>query len=582
MPDHQSIYTLKIGGQAGQGIKSAGKTFARFASRSGYNVFTHVEYPSIIRGGHNVMQINVGTGHVTAAQDKTDFLIALNQDTIHQHAAQINAQSSILYDGEDQYDLSIVDQQAQKYALPLSQLAKEAGGKDLLINTVALGAVVGLCGGDLEVMLDLIKDEYGDKGAEILAADQKAATLGYNYMTEHFKTDLNQNLKPIPQARPAPHLVVNGNEAAALGAIAAGVQYVAIYPMSPISNILHVLTAHKEKYGYIYKQPEDEIAAISMAIGAAHAGARAMTATSGGGFCLMAESYGLAGMAEIPLVIIEGMRGSPGTGVPTWSEQGDLRLALHAHQGDFPRIVLTPGDPAETFHMTMQAFNLAEKYQTTVVVLIDKNVCECDQNFPFFDIDDYAVDRGQFTMETVDDYQRYAHAADGISLRSTPGSGNFFIANSDEHDPYGYSTEEIAERNAQMEKRMQKLTTCAKEDMESPVLYGPDDADLTLISWGSNKGAILQAIAEYPNVNYLHNVWINPLPVDEISTVLDKAKKVVGIESNISGQFMGWIREKTGYHIDDQLLKYDGRPFYPSEIKARIESTLKVKGGKSR
>ncbi len=371
-----------------------------------------------------------------------------------------------------------------------------------------------------------------------------------------------------------PRMVISGNEAVALGAIAGGVQFAAIYPMSPVSNILHVLAEHQEAYGYVYKQPEDEISAINMAIGAAFAGARSLTATSGGGFCLMTEGYGLAGITETPVVIVEGMRGGPATGLATWSGQGDLRFVLHAHQDDFPRIVLAPGDAKEAFYLTMEALNLADKYQTTVVVLIDKNLCENDQSFPFFDVKDFKVDRGKFTTDFSEDYKRYALEEDGVSLRSIPGSGNFFIANSDEHDKLGYSDETIANRNAQMAKRMKKLETCALESMPKPQLFGPEDASVTLISWGSNKGSILQALEQFDDVNFLHLAWLNPFPVEEVRNVLSKAKHVINVECNYSAQFGGLVKERTGIEITDNLLKYDGRPFYVEEIVEKVNSVL--------
>lgn len=347
--------------------------------------------------------------------------------------------------------------------------------------------------------------------------------------------------------------------------------------MSPTSNILHVLAANQEKYGFVYKQPEDEISAINMAIGASFAGARALTVTSGGGFCLMVEGYGLAGMTETPLVIIEGMRPGPATGLPTWSGQGDLQFILHAHQDEFPRLVLAAGDVKESFDLTMQAFNLADKYQTPVVVLIDKNICENDQSCLFPDISKYKIDRGKFSKDLIPDYMRYKHEPDGVSLRTIPGSGNFFLANSDEHDEFGYSTEESDERKLQMEKRMKKLQTCTDTDMQKPQVFGPDKADITIVSWGSNKGSIIEALKSFKNVNYVHLTWMNPFPTEELKKLLEKTKHILDIESNFSGQAANLIKEKTGIDIKDRLLKYDGRIFYPEEI---IEKLSSIKGAR--
>ncbi|OGL59727.1 hypothetical protein A3H10_03165 [Candidatus Uhrbacteria bacterium RIFCSPLOWO2_12_FULL_46_10] len=571
----QKIFSLKIGGYAGQGVKAAGLMFAKVATRSGFNIYDYIEYPSLIRGGHNVIQICVSSETVTAPSQKTDLLIAFNQDTVNKHASELLPGAGLMFDEADKLDISKVNKKVEIYRVPFAELTRESGGKKLMGNTVAIGATIALLGGDLEILKNLITDEFKNKGAGVVAADHKAAESGYNYVKENFSKNVKKNLA-LQKNAPA-KMIVTGNEAVALGAIAAGLEFAAIYPMSPITNILHTLAAYQEKFGYIYKQPEDEISAINMAIGASFAGARSMTATSGGGFCLMTEGFGLAGMTETPVVIINGMRGGPATGLPTWSEQGDLRFALHAHQGDFPRIVLAAGDAKEAFDLTMQAFNLADKYQTPVALLIDKNICENDQSFPFFDISSYRIDRGKFITKKQDAYQRYAPTKDGISVRTVPGSGNHFIANSDEHDLIGYSTEEISDRNVQMEKRMLKLKTCAGQDMPAPIIFGPAKADLTIVSWGSNKGSILEAIKNYKNVNFLHLTWLSPFPTEVVKKILSRAKKVIDIEANYSAQLRGLIKEQTGLEIKDTLLKYDGRPFSPEEIREKIDILTKVR-----
>ncbi|MBW6441985.1 2-oxoacid:acceptor oxidoreductase subunit alpha [Patescibacteria group bacterium] len=578
MVNKDNVVSVKIGGPAGTGVKSVGLMLAKIAARSGYQVFDYIEYPSLIKGGHNVMQVNFSTEKVTAPRAKSDLLIAFDQITIDLHFSEIEEGGGIIYDSESKADLSKVDKSISLYGIPLKKLAHEAGEKTIFLNIVALSSALGLLGGNNETFKKLIEEEYGSKGEDIVNADKKAADLGYNYVLENFKDDLRDYMKVIDSfSSPTPYMVLTGNEAAALGAISAGLQFAAIYPMSPISNILHVLAANQEKFGYIYKQPEDEISAINMSIGASYAGARSMTATSGGGFCLMTEAYGLAGITETPLVIVEGMRGGPATGLPTWSGQGDLRMVLHSHQDDWPRIVLTPGDVQETYELTAKAFDLADKYQTTVVVLIDKNICENDETMMFPNVTDLKIDRGKFIKEKVEDYKRYELSEDGVSPRSIPGVGNFFIANSDEHDEYGYSSEEIENRNIQMKKRMQKLITCAQNDMPNPEVFGPEDADITVVSWGSNKGSILEALKSFSNVNYVHVTWMNPFPTEFLSNVLSKAKHVVDIECNYTGQLADIVREKTGIEIKDRFLKLDGRIIYPAEIIEKLNSVEGVK-----
>ncbi|KKS35442.1 MAG: Pyruvate flavodoxin/ferredoxin oxidoreductase domain protein, partial [Parcubacteria group bacterium GW2011_GWE2_42_14] len=277
------------------------------------------------------------------------------------------------------------------------------------------------------------------------------------------------------------------------------------------------------------------------------------------------------------LVIIEGMRPGPATGLPTWSDQGDLQMILNAHQGDFPRIVLAAGDAKEAFELTMQAFNLADKYQTPVVLIIDKNICENSQSFPLYDFAGYKVDRGRFSTEKVENYKRYELTADGISQRTVPGAGNFFVANSDEHDEEGYSTEDPEIRIKMMEKRMNKLKVCKKEDMQKPQLYGPENADVTIVSWGSNKGTILQALKELENVNYVHINWLSPFPSEALSEMLSKSKYILNVECNYTGQMAKLIRENTQIKIDENFLKYDGRQIFPEEI---IDAVNKIRSKK--
>jgi 2-oxoglutarate ferredoxin oxidoreductase subunit alpha len=288
----------------------------------------------------------------------------------------------------------------------------------------------------------------------------------------------------------------------------------------------------------------------------------------------MSEGYGLAAMTETPLVIIEGMRGGPATGLPTWTEQGDLRFVLHAHQGEFPRIVLAAGDAEEAFHLTMQAFNLADAYQTPVVVMVDKQVCESGFTTPEFDIRKYQIKRGKLLLKKQAGYKRYALVKDGISVRSVPGVGNHVVANSDEHNEHGYSNESAENRIAQMDKRMKKLEMCAQTDMPQPVLYGPRNADLTIVSWGSNKGVILEAMKYFDRVNFLHLTWVSPFPARAVKNVLENARQILNVECNANGQMAGLIKEQTGIGIKHNLLKYDGRPFFPEEIIAKIKKMI--------
>ncbi len=566
-------FIFKIGGEAGFGIMSAGLNFAKLAARSGYFTFDYSEYPSIIRGGHNLMQVVIADEPVRAQYKSTDFLVALNKETIDLHIEELGDGASLLCDEENKLFIK-PKKKINIFLIPINKIAKEIGGSLLLRNTAALGASIALLGGDLKIYKDLITQEFSTKDPKITESNILVCQAAYDYAKQNYGNKIISSLKSL-SPKTNQKMIINGNESVSMGAVAAGVKFASIYPMTPTSGILHTLAALQEKYDFICKQPEDEIAAINMAIGASFAGARALVATSGGGFCLMAEAYGLAGIAEIPLVIIEGMRGGPATGLPTWTEQGDLRMVLHAHQSDFPRIILAAGDIEEAFHLTMQAFNLADKYQTPVVVLVDKQICESHMSLGLFDYADYKIDLGKLLLKKREGYKRFALSTDGISLRSPAGFGNYVMANSDEHNEDGYSNEGAQNRIEQMNKRMQKLETCAKNDMPKPVLFGPKNADLTIVSWGSNKGAILEAMKGIKNVNYLHLIWMSPFPAQETAKVLQKARRILNVECNYTAQMGGLIKEKTGIDIKNNLLKYDGRPFCPEEIAAEIKKVLK-------
>jgi 2-oxoglutarate ferredoxin oxidoreductase subunit alpha len=376
---------------------------------------------------------------------------------------------------------------------------------------------------------------------------------------------------------------LSGNEAICLGAIKAGCKFFAAYPMTPINSIISFFAAKAEELEMIYFQPEDEICGINAAIGASFAGVRSMVATSGGGFSLMVESYGLAGMTETPLVIIEGQRPGPSTGLPTWTSQGDLRFVLHASQDDFPRIVLAPGDQEECFWLTIEAFNLADKYQTPVVILTDKYLAESYKSVDYFDESNIKIDRGLIMslQQQKKEYQRYKITDSGISPRPFVGREALtFIANSDEHNEFGFSDEDAEIRKKMMEKRMRKLITCQNE-IPDPKIYGDLKSKILLISWGSSKGPVLEAqkILKENNIStkFLHLNFINPLPINFLNNFfasLNKEDKVLIIEQNIAGQLAGLIREKTGFFIDNHLLKYDGRPFFPEEIVKKVKEII--------
>ncbi|MFA6105143.1 MAG: 2-oxoacid:acceptor oxidoreductase subunit alpha [Patescibacteria group bacterium] len=565
-------FTLAMGGEAGYGINSTGLSFSKIAVRLGYSVFNYFEYPSIVRGGHTLFRSTFSVEPIFSAYSGIDFLVVLNQESMNRDTEFLNENATILYDSSQ---VKILPTNVNKYRLidmPLGKIAMEKGAV-LLRDTIALGAVSALLGADQVLMRGIVAEEFKTKSEKVKIQNTEAIEAGYEYAVANFKTFIQPLL--IKQKSSGKKIVITGNEAAALGSVAAGMQFAAIYPMTPITNILHTLAPLQKDYQFVFRQPEDEISALNMAIGASFAGVRSMTATGGGGYCLMTEAIGLAGMTETAVVIIEGMRGGPSTGLPTWTEQGDLRFVLHSHQGDIPKIVLAPGDAKEAFEMVFDAFNLADKYQTPVIVMLDKQICESHQSFQPFKVTG-PIERGKFSMKSIADYSRYANSEDGISLRAPAGSVNHVVANSDEHDEKGYTNDEAAMRDMMMGKRMRKMDTCSTEDMKGPLLYGPQDAELTIVSWGSTKGAVLEAMKQLPNVNFVHIGWLSPFPSDAVAKELKRAKRLLNVEGNFSAQLGGLITEMTGIRIMDNLLKSDGRPFFPDELVVEINKRLAI------
>lgn len=572
-----------IGGEAGYGIMTTGVMMAKIMTRLGMSVFDYVEYPSLIRGGHNAYYVRCSDRQIYSQKETIDILVALNRETIDQHKTELSPHAVILYDSnsvtvrEGEFDSEKV-----LVPVPLVDITKELKVDRLMVNTIAVGASMALFYDDYAVMEKILQDTFGHKGEKIVAINVATSQRGFDYVKERYAFLYKQKITKKPQKS----LLISGAEAVAFGAIRAGLKFTAIYPMTPINTIMTTIVEHSLKYGIVVKEPEDEIGGINMAIGASYAGVRSMVATSGGGFSLMVESLGLAAQSETPLVIIMGMRPGPATGMPTWTDQGDLRFVLHAAQGDFPRIVLAPGDFREAFSLTMRAFNLAEKYQLQVIVLVDKYLMEghgtVDMSEMKADNSWFKLERGKLmpneALEKEKDYKRYKLTEDGVSPRSIPGQkGGISLTGSDEHDEHGLYNEEAEVRRSMMEKRFQKLET-AKSDIFGALLIGDKYADVTVLSFGSTKLPIMDAIQrlkeEGVTVNLFHVVFLSPLPVEQITTIMKKAKKTLVIEANFTGQLEGLIREKTGLQPTAHLRKYDGRPFYPEEIVEKVKEML--------
>ena len=565
-----------IGGSAGDGIASAGEAFAKVCSRSGLHVMAYNSYQSVIRGGHVCMALRAGEEKVyTHGDDYCQFLIALNADTVVRHGTRLLPTGGVLFNADRiQVKQEQLTSGAQALGLPVSTLASNP----LMQNTVAIGALIRLLGLQLETLIGVIQDTFGRKSQTVVEENIAAAKAGYEYAAEHFPPP-RAVLKQTAKRR----MLVSGNQAICLGALAAGCKFYAAYPMTPASSIMHWFAAHAAQYGLLLKQAEDEIAAINMAIGAGHVGVRAMTGTSGGGFALMTEAIGMAGMTETPVVVVLSQRGGPSTGLPTKTEQGDLFQMLGASQGDFPKIILAPRTPEECFAMTAEAFNLAERYQCPVILASDLLLSEHQETVDGFDLN-VPIDRGELVdgHAANGEYKRFAITPTGISPRALPGhDGTMYVTASDEHAEDGVLISDVftdpPTRARMMEKRMRKQETLLAE-LHDPTLIGPAQAQVTLVGWGSTYGLIREVMqrlaAERITANALALTYLWPLKAEVTARLLRCAQRLIVIENNYSAQLARLLASETGVVIEHRILKYDGEPFTPGPVVARIKEIL--------
>ncbi len=576
----QKKYTWKIGGEAGFGIKSVGLMFSKICTRAGLEVFDNSDYPSLIRGGHNTYQVTVSDQPVYGIEHQVDLLIALNQETIDTHWAELNHGSAIIYDATVVKipKSKLADRNVSYYHVPWTEIYKKIDALPLMRNTISLGATVALMKLSWKDLESMIRQVFAHK-EKLIPINIQAARQGYDYIRdqykeEEYKIDLSHLEKRNKQDK---RLVISGNEAIGLGALAAGCNFYAAYPMTPSSSLLHYLAEVAPQAGMIVRHAEDEISVINMALGASHAGARAMCGTAGGGFSLMVEALGLAGITETPLVILEAQRPGPATGLPTWTGQGDLHFVMHAAQDDFERIILAPGDTEECFRQTVLAFNLADQYQMPVIILSDKYLAESYRSTQVFDSKKVKINRGKIltaaSLRRQKDFRRYRLTADGVSPRTLPGTlGGIFLANSDEHDQYGLANEDSQNRIEQVDKRARKLATAARE-LDTVSVYGNPRARKTIIGWGSTKGPVLDAMRTMrkpDEFNFVHFNIIWPFPHEAFKRATARSKSFYLMEGNSTGQLGKLIRQETGVVMDHRFLKYDGRPLFPEEIRERL------------
>ena len=583
-------FAIGIGGENGQGIASTGNILALIFARRGLHLNAYNAYQSIIRGGHTFLTIRASDGPVRNMGDKIDVFIPLNQDTMDRHLHLLKGGTCAVYDKEKVTPGKAADG-VQLCAMPMKELTK---GNKLAVNTAALGATLQLLRIESEALETVISRQFKKKGDAVIAENVAIARAGYDYAAQNFTAF---SWKAPKGAKPLG--IITGNQATAMGGAAAGVKFYAAYPMSPSTGVLMWMAAHARELGIMVRQVEDEIGVMNMVIGAAHTGCRAMCATSGGGFALMTEAVGMAGMIETPIVCVDVQRAGPATGVPTKTEQGDLWQVLGAGQGDYPRIVVAPTNQLDLFQTIPELFNLCDKYQCPGLVLADLLISEGTTSIDPDDLDfKVKIDRGELILPNNNGngnganpasgyndktYLRYKNTPSGISPRAVPGvPGHIFTAATDEHDEDGtLISDEFTnpqKRRMMVEKRARKMEGVIKE-IAPPKLVGPEKADVTLVGWGSTEGVIREAVEKLAAeegivANQLAIKWIVPLHAAEIGAILGRSKNVILVENNQSGQFARYLRSETGFAAHGHIRKYDGEPFMPHHIVEAVKSQL--------
>jgi 2-oxoglutarate ferredoxin oxidoreductase subunit alpha len=571
---------LAIGGAAGQGIATPGGILARTFVRRGLHLNAYNAYQSIVRGGHIFLTVRVSNREVENHGDKLDLLLCLNQDTMSRHLRLMGPGSRVLYNS-DAIQPGDHGEGVILCPLPVNELTNNDRNK-LVQNTVALGAIMHLLGLEFKTLGDALTLQFQRKGQEVVDQNVGVARAGYDFAKANFEPFPD----PVPRG-PKPLAVWTGNDALAMGGAAAGVKFYCAYPMSPSSGVLHWMAKNARELGIMVRQVEDEIGVANMAIGAAHAGARTMCATSGGGFALMTEAVGAASMMEIPLVYINVMRAGPSTGVPTKTEQGDLWQMLGASQGDFQRFIVAPTNALDAFNTIPELFNLVDHCQCPGFVISDLLISEGT-----FSVDpdlvnmQPGIDRGELITEAPangsNGYKRYLDTPSGISPRAVPGvEGHVHVVATDEHDEDGVLiSDEFTnpiKRRKMVEKRARKFEGIEKR-ITPPRVEGPADAEVTLVGWGSTSGVIKEAVEQLNalgiSANQLAVKWIVPLHADAITEVFSRAKRTIIIENNYSGQFARYLRSETGLAADGHIRKYDGEPFMPHHIVNGVREQL--------
>lgn len=562
---------IRIAGQAGQGVATIGEALCRVFKKARLYVYANQDYMSRVRGGNNFFQLRVSDKRLYCPVESPDIVVALDSKSVDLHGPVVSDNGIMVL---DKAKFNSPENSNKFFDVPFYELANKTGGNDIYINTACCGVVVGLTALGFEYIEEVIKDIFADKGEDIIAKNILAARAGYDFSRGNFKA---QNFD-LTRGAAGNTLLINGNQAIALGAIKAGCKFYSGYPMTPSTTIMDTMAHFCDKFGIVVEQAEDEIAAINMVIGASFAGVRSMTATSGGGFCLMVEGVSLSAMTETPIVTVLAQRPAPATGFPTRTEQADLDFLIHAGHGEFARIVYSPGTIEEAFYLTTKAFNMAEKYQVPVFIMTDQHLADSLMNVEPFDLLKVQPQRYVLSKEdskNITGYKRYKLTPSGISPLAVPSWINDVIyADSDEHDEDGHITEDADIRVKMVEKRFYKKISGITQEIESPVVFNIDKARTVLLGFGSTYGVIKEAAETLhdKNIGFVHLPQVWPFPALEVSLLLKDKENIITVENNAGAQLAGLLRRETGIKANSSILRYDGRPFSLKSLVKRVEN----------
>ncbi len=543
-------FSILIGGGAGQGSRMAARLIGEIFNFLGYRVYVFEAYGSLIRGGHNFSQIRATIKGEEARKKEIDFLLALDKRTIDLHQGELKKTGTLIFNADR------IDSE-KGLGIKIERIVKEAGGRPIMANTALVSSFAKILGVDWDVLKAVLKKEIRHQ----IDLNLKIARYAFRQCDSLIK------IKRYKRKRTS--LLLTGNEAVAYGMARAGLDFYVAYPMTPSTSIMNTL-ARREDLGVRVVQPENEISVINMALGIAFGGKRVAVGTSGGGFALMVEALSLAGQSETPILIIESQRGAPATGMPTYNSQGDLLFVLSAGHGDIPRFVIAPGDAEQSGFYAGLGINLAWKYQTPVILLLDKDISENTFTLDQKVFEKIKIER-PLLWNKKGEYKRYQFAKNGISPLAFPGQRGVVVKNTSyEHDEYGITIEKAELAKAMQEKRRRKMERMKKEVEKLPSLavYGNRNSEIALVSFGISKGAAVEA-AESLGIKVIQPIILEPFPQKKMKEALSGVRKIFTVELNATGQ-LAKLLAQNGIKTAGSILKYDGRPFFAQEIIEKL------------